>query len=624
MAYVTVTNTTATTATVLVSGMNTNYPYKQITFMICLASESELRTDYVVGADDYGYYCGDGTYEYTYTGLDPDTAYSYRVSIGYRTSIGNFEEEEWGIDGNFTTESGGSTEYPFYDYNYTDGNDYVTIYVSNSSGYYIRYTLEDDAGNSIFDSDNYYRTQNTSQVISNLVSGTKYWIRVGYSSTSTGSVTWMDGPTGNTWTSFTATGGGGGSWHLYEESAGTVSSSFNFPYNNGFEGMTLYRMSITFSQNVTVTFSTSGSADTIGWLSEYNQTTWDSTTGRPDNYVASDDDSGDGSNFTFSYACTAGYVYYLWYRTYGEGGFVGNTITLSVNLETPAQQWSYDDVAGYSNLSSEVQKSITLSSRVGQCFAISFLNAGTAVISAPSGSNIDLFVTDANYSYDTSDGYPYEYGGGKASSSLSHTINVSASTTYYIWVKGTTSSIYGNVTITITPQSTPTGWEEVPVEAINVTTTDRSVNRPCAMMRVYRYNVRFSVAGKVRIYSTGATSSSDVIAYWGTSSNGIDTSTGVPNAYNNVWDDDGSDRNFNSGEITVAANTTYYLWVRCYRNDTTAQITIYITAPTADTGKVWIYTSSGWKQATPYIYNGSSWVKAKAYIYTSSGWKQTT
>ncbi len=178
--------------------MNTSYPYKQIAFMICLASESELRTDYVVGADDYGYYCGDGTYEYTYTGLDPDTAYSYRVSIGYRTSIGNFEEEEWGIDGIFTTESGGSTEYPFYDYNYTDGNDYVTIYVSNSSGYYIRYTLEDDAGNSIFDSDNYYRTQNTSQVISNLVSGTKYWIRVGYSSTRTGSVTWMDGPTGNT------------------------------------------------------------------------------------------------------------------------------------------------------------------------------------------------------------------------------------------------------------------------------------------------------------------------------------------------------------------------------------------------------------------------------------------
>lgn len=201
----------------------------------------------------------------------------------------------------------------------------------------------------------------------------------------------------------------------------------------------------------------------------------------------------------------------------------------------------------------------------------------------------------------------------------SYTVNVGYSTDYY------SASVTWIGSQEFTTQSAPSPtWEEVYVGDINVTTTDRSVNRSCALMRVYRYNVGFSVAGKVRIYSTGATSSSDVIAYWGTSSNGIDTSTGVPNAYNNVWDDDGSDRNFNSGEITVAANTTYYLWVRCYRNDTTAQITIYITAPTADTGKVWIYTSSGWKQATPYIYNGSSWVKAKAYIYTSSGWKQTT
>jgi len=624
MAYVTVTNTTATTATVLVSGMNTSYPYKQIAFMICLASESELRTDYIVGADDYGYYCGDGTYEYTYTGLDPDTAYSYRVSIAYRTSIGHFEEEEWGIDGGFTTESGGSTDNPFYDFNYIDGNDYVTVYVSNSAGYYIRYTLEDDAGNTIFDSDDYFRTQNTSQVISNLVSGTKYWIRVGYSSTRTGSVTWMDGPTGGTWASFTATGGGGGSWQLYEERAGTVSSSFDFPYNNGFEGMTLYRMSITFSQNVTVTFSTSGSADTIGWLSEYNQTGWDDTTGRPTDYVASDDDSGSGSNFEFSYTCTSGYVYYLWYRTYGEGGFVGNTITLSVNLGTPAQQWSYDGVSGYSSLSSEVQKSVSLSSMVGQYFGVSFRDTGTATISAPSGANIDLFVTDANYGFDTSDGYPFDYGGGKASSSLSHNINVTAGTTYYVWVKGATSSMYGNVTITITPYSAPTGWEEIYVGDVNVTTTDRSLNRSLATKKTYRYNVRFSTQGTVRIYSTGATSSSDVIAYWGTSSNGIDTSTGVPATYNNVWDDDGSDRNFNSGEITVAANTTYYLWVRCYRDDTTAQITIYITAPVSDTGKVWIYTGSSWIQATPYIYNGSSWVKVTPYVYTSSGWRKCT
>lgn len=525
---------------------------------------------------------------------------------------------------NFTVDGGGGGgNDPFYTAQGDDQNGAIDIWVSNYTDlsydtfvYYIKQYGSDYLPP--------YETSAPYHTFGPLEDG-DYTISVSYYYN--GNEYYLPNQSGATITDITISGGGGGGggdWQLYEERAGTVSSSFDFPYNNGFEGMTLYRMSITFSQNVTVTFSTSGSADTIGWLSEYNQTGWDDTTGRPTDYVASDDDSGSGSNFEFSYTCTAGNVYYLWYRTYGEGGFVGSTITLSVNLGAPAQQWSYDGVSGYSSLSSEVQKSISLSSMVGQYFGVSFRDAGTATISAPSGSNIDLFVTDANYSFDTSDGYPFDYGGGKASSSLSHNINVTAGMTYYVWVKGATSSTYGDVTITITPYSAPTGWEEVYVGDVNVTTTDRSFNRSCATMKTYRYNVRYSTAGTVRIYSTGATSSSDVIAYWGTSNNGINTSTGVPTSYSNVWDDDGSDRNFNSGEITVAANTTYYLWVRCYRDDTTAQITIYFTAPAADTGRVWIYTSSGWRKATPYIYNGSSWIKTTPYVYTSSGWKKCT
>lgn len=550
-------------------------------------------------------------YTYTYGGLDPDTSYSFEIEFwDYRTVVDS-------ISGRFTTESGGGGgDEPYFDA-WAESN--TNIYVNAYDLRYVDYDrvyYEIDSGSY---SDSY--TGLGSHTFENVPNG-EYTVRAYYIYRNSYYQIYTE--QGYSYITVSIGGGGGGSWQLYEERAGTVSSSFDFPYNNGFEGMTLYRMSITFSQNVTVTFSTSGSADTIGWLSEYNQTGWDDTTGRPTDYVAYDDDSGSGSNFEFSYTCTAGYVYYLWYRTYGEGGYVGSTITLSVNLGAPAQQWSYDGVSGYSSLSSEVQKSISLSSMVGQYFGVSFRDAGTATISAPSGANIDLFVTDANYGFDTSDGYPFDYGGGKASSSLSHNINVTAGTTYYVWVKGATSSIYGNVTITITPYSAPTGWEEVYVGDVNVTTTDRSFNRSCATMKVYRYNVRYSTGGTVRIYSTGATSSSDVIAYWGTSNNGINTSTGAPTSYSNVWDDDGSDRNFNSGEITVAANTTYYLWVRCYRDDTTAQITIYFTAPAADTGGVWIYTSSGWRKATPYIYTSSGWRKATPYVYTSSGWRKCT
>lgn len=43
---------------------------------------------------------------------------------------------------------------------------------------------------------------------------------------------------------------------------------------------------------------------------------------------------------------------------------------------------------------------------------------------------------------------------------------------------------------------------------------------------------------------------------------------------------------------------------------------------TTTSSNTWIYTSSGWKLATPYIYTSSGWKEAQSYIYTSSGWKQ--
>ncbi len=38
-----------------------------------------------------------------------------------------------------------------------------------------------------------------------------------------------------------------------------------------------------------------------------------------------------------------------------------------------------------------------------------------------------------------------------------------------------------------------------------------------------------------------------------------------------------------------------------------------------DTKGWYVYTSSGWKKATPYIYNGSKWVQCTPYLY-SGGW----
>lgn len=44
----------------------------------------------------------------------------------------------------------------------------------------------------------------------------------------------------------------------------------------------------------------------------------------------------------------------------------------------------------------------------------------------------------------------------------------------------------------------------------------------------------------------------------------------------------------------------------------------------SDAGSVRIYTSSGWKQAVPYIYTNGSWKQTIPYIYSSGGWKIST
>ena len=416
-----------------------------------------------------------------------------------------------------------------------------------------------------------------------------------------------------------STGGGGGGWQLIEERAGTVSSSFDFTYNNGFEAMKLYRMSITFSQNATVTFSTSGNADTMGWLSDYSQTTWDSTNGDPDNYLVFDDDHGSGSNFELSYSCTAGDVYYLWYRTNGTSGYSGS-ITLSVDIGSTPSQWSYVAVSGYSNLFAQTSKAITVSSLTGQYFGVSFANSGTATISVPSGANLDLFVTDANYGYDTADGYPYTYS-GKATSSLTQNVSVTSGTTYYVWVKGSTASVTGGINVTLTPPTPSQTWTYT--LGLSITNPSSTVTRSYTLTagNGYYLAVQFSTAGTAVFYTEG---SGDDIGYLTLSDSGYDSSTGVPNNVVARDDDSGTDSNFRI-EYSVAANTTYYLWFRMYNSGSTGSVTLYVVPPAQPTGGyIRIYIGGSWVRAKPMIYMGSSrgWEPATARIY-SGGWQPT-
>lgn len=104
---------------------------------------------------------------------------------------------------------------------------------------------------------------------------------------------------------------------------------------------TIFYASVKFSQSGNVTISSSGSYDTYGYLTT-GTPSFDNSNGVPNNYVAYDDDDGDSSNFSLTYAVEAGVTYYIWVRGYGTSTTVG-AITLNVAFSNRPELFTWDD-----------------------------------------------------------------------------------------------------------------------------------------------------------------------------------------------------------------------------------------------------------------------------------------
>ena len=233
-----------------------------------------------------------------------------------------------------------------------------------------------------------------------------------------------------------------------------------------------------------------------------------------------------------------------------------------------------------------------------------------------------MFVTNDNYGYDSADGYPYVNGGNKAVSSLSHSINVTAGSSYYVWTKLTSGTGTGGISINIVPPTASTTWTEVYEGDIQVTTSARSERLVMESRKTYRYNLTFQDSGIIRIYSTGASSSQDVVAYFGTTNGGIRESTGVPNNYNNTWDNtSASDYNFNSGDISVSSGTTYYLYIKPKESNMAPTINVYVTSPANNKG-FWIGVNGNWVKTTVYIGVNRNWSTSTPCLGVNSAWEQ--
>lgn len=116
---------------------------------------------------------------------------------------------------------------------------------------------------------------------------------------------------------FTTTSGGGGttSWYVTEENLGTIDSqtaAINIEKPLAISQNQLCCFKMQFAYSGSVSFSTTGSYDTIGYLG--TSSTPDLENGCPADYDYYNDNSGDVNNFLISCNVTAGTTYYLWVK----------------------------------------------------------------------------------------------------------------------------------------------------------------------------------------------------------------------------------------------------------------------------------------------------------------------
>lgn len=353
MAHANVSGVTSSTATLDIYDMDTTYPYKRISFLIALPSDSDWTLVETVGDTPVGLYCDAGEYTYTYTGLSSGTEYEFRVIINRRLSYDNFEVEDF-FDGTFTTDGGGGGGGDPW---VLDSDTYGTISTIHSeSVYFDQYTLYrrevsfSSSGQMTFFSTGNIDTIGYFSTDSRWYNGDdepySWSVRVDtggagdnfsmtrYVSAGTTYYFWFrlaDGYDTGSGTIYIQPGSSSDRWEIIDVSAGRLSSSYTDTLS--FTPKKIYRISFTVAGSGSTdlyTTSTGDSLDTLGFLS--TSTAFDDTTGIPTSVLASNDDGGSGYNCSITYSLYTGTTYYFWVRPNGDD-VTGSTVA---HIDPPA------------------------------------------------------------------------------------------------------------------------------------------------------------------------------------------------------------------------------------------------------------------------------------------------
>lgn len=222
-----------------------------------------------------------------------------------------------------------------------------------------------------------------------------------------------------------SSGGTDSPWMEYEEGIINVYTSDEsvgvtlWPYE-------IHRYTVKFDHTGYANFYTTGSVDTIGYLSTSPK--WNSECSGPLSPLTDDDDGGDGNNFKITYRVTAGVDYYIFVR--GCSGEESGDISLKITVPWDLNSANLGTISGTKSVSVSFG-AWTLCRR-----SLSFSKSGQVTIST--SGDADTF----GWFGDTSDFYKanptshlaYDDDSGDGNN-LSITYDVQAGKVYYIWLR---------------------------------------------------------------------------------------------------------------------------------------------------------------------------------------------